>query len=381
VAHDVFISYSSKDKPVADAVCARLEAASVRCWIAPRDVVPGMDWSEAIIDAINGSRAVVLVYSSNANESPQIRREVERAVAKRIAIIPFRIEDVPMSKSLEYFISTPHWLDALTPPLERHLDYLAETLRRLTRPTEEPLPSPRAEPALPPSSAPPAAVTAHHKRAFPLNRLALIGGVVIVGLIALALYRYTAASPSSSFDSRLAGTWTAPATVNNLPILLTMTVGRDGRGSLVSTLRDHGRYDSGRGRWTMTNAAGQTMRGTYSFTSDRTMSMTGPLGTAPWTRDATSPADPSGKLSGTWVTTGTAPDGLPAKTSLVFAPDGTYQFAASSEDVLIVQARDGRWRAASSTTGRTTEGTYTLQTPDSLMWIGATGTTVWTRGH
>jgi hypothetical protein len=39
---DVFISYSHQDKPTADAACATLEAEGIRCWIAPRDVAPGM---------------------------------------------------------------------------------------------------------------------------------------------------------------------------------------------------------------------------------------------------------------------------------------------------------------------------------------------------
>ena len=52
MAHDVFISHSAKDKVTADAVCAMLESEGVRCWIAPRDVLPSMEWSEAIIDAM-----------------------------------------------------------------------------------------------------------------------------------------------------------------------------------------------------------------------------------------------------------------------------------------------------------------------------------------
>jgi len=56
MAHDVFVSHSVKDNAVADAVVARLEAESVNCWIAPRDVVPGADWGESIIDAIESSR-------------------------------------------------------------------------------------------------------------------------------------------------------------------------------------------------------------------------------------------------------------------------------------------------------------------------------------
>lgn len=128
---DVFISYSSKDKMIADAACAKLEMEGIRCWIAPRDIQPGNDWSGAIVRAIDSSRIMILIFSAHANESPQIMRELNRAVSKSVKIIPFRIEDVPMSESIEYYIGIPHWLDALTPPLEKHLDYLTETVRLL----------------------------------------------------------------------------------------------------------------------------------------------------------------------------------------------------------------------------------------------------------
>jgi hypothetical protein len=131
MAHDVFISHSAKDKVTADAVCAMLESEGVRCWIAPRDVLPSMEWSEAIIDAIEECRIMVLVFTANANESPQIRREVERAVNRGVAILPVRIEDVLPGKGLEYFIGNVHWLDALNPPLEAHLKSLAGTIKIL----------------------------------------------------------------------------------------------------------------------------------------------------------------------------------------------------------------------------------------------------------
>lgn len=129
MASDVFVSHSIKDKAVAEAIVARLEADSVRCWIAPRDVVPGADWGESIIDAIESSRIMILIFSRNADASPQIKREVERAVNKGVYIIPFRVHDIPPTKSLEYFISTSQWMDAFSPPLERHLDNLAKTVK------------------------------------------------------------------------------------------------------------------------------------------------------------------------------------------------------------------------------------------------------------
>src|SRR2546430_12364010 len=82
MAHDVFVSHSVKDKVVADAVVARLEAKSVTCWVAPLDVVPGADWGESIIDAIESSRIMILIFSRNADASPQIKREVERIPGK-----------------------------------------------------------------------------------------------------------------------------------------------------------------------------------------------------------------------------------------------------------------------------------------------------------
>lgn len=130
MSHDVFISYSSKDKNAADAVCAVLEQNGIRCWIAPRDVMPGMVWGAAIVGAIHGTKLMVLVFSGAANTSPQIEREVERAISKGIPVIPFRIEDVQPSDSLEYFISASHWLDAFTEPLQQHLDALAKVVRR-----------------------------------------------------------------------------------------------------------------------------------------------------------------------------------------------------------------------------------------------------------
>ena len=52
MAHDVFIRYSSIDKTAADIVCSILEQNGVSCWIAPRDITPGLDFAEAIIDGI-----------------------------------------------------------------------------------------------------------------------------------------------------------------------------------------------------------------------------------------------------------------------------------------------------------------------------------------
>lgn len=138
MAHDVFISYSSKDKPIADAICATLESKHMRCWIAPRDIMPGQDWSEAIIDGITSCRVFVLLLSESSNSSEQVKREVQNAVSEALAIVPFRVEDVNLSKHMRYFIGTPHWLDAMTPPLESHLERLSQIVDALLKATNDP---------------------------------------------------------------------------------------------------------------------------------------------------------------------------------------------------------------------------------------------------
>ncbi len=131
MSHDIFLSYSSEDKTVADAVCAGLETQEIRCWLAPRDVEPGQDWAATIVDAIEHCRIFVIILSSGSNKSSQVLREVERAVNAGKIVIPFRIEDLVPSKSLGYFLSVSHWFDAITEPLEKHIDNLANTIENL----------------------------------------------------------------------------------------------------------------------------------------------------------------------------------------------------------------------------------------------------------
>jgi hypothetical protein len=129
MAHDVFVSYSKRDKQVADAVVAGLEQRGIRCWIAPRDVTPGKTWGHEIVEAISNSKIMVMILSEAANKSSQVVREVERAANEEVIIIPFRIDNIAPTGDIAYFLSTTHWLDALTPPLESHIDQLGQTIR------------------------------------------------------------------------------------------------------------------------------------------------------------------------------------------------------------------------------------------------------------
>jgi hypothetical protein len=154
MAHDVFISYAHEDKLTADAVCAKLEEKQVRCWIAPRDVRPGETWPAAVANAIDGSKVMVLVFSAHTNLSNQIPNEVTRAVDRGLVLVPLRIEDVLPGLDLSLFLTRPHWLDAVTPPLEKHLEELCRAVASFLEDSgpedleepEEPNPEPELTP-------------------------------------------------------------------------------------------------------------------------------------------------------------------------------------------------------------------------------------------
>ena len=133
MARDVFISYSTKDKALANKICAHLESRkNISCWIAHRDILPGADWPESIVTAIGNARVMLLLFTSNANESSQMARELARADNQRIPVIALRTrEDVEPGKMLAYFLSTSHWLDIFPPPLEKHMDRLGTVIEHL----------------------------------------------------------------------------------------------------------------------------------------------------------------------------------------------------------------------------------------------------------
>ncbi len=128
---DVFISYSHKDKAVADAICAKLEKHGIRCWYAPRDIVPGADWAASIVEAIKSVKVMILIFTDYSNSSQQVLREVNTAVANGVVIVPFKLTETLPSEGMEYYLSTVHWLDAMNRPLERsiaQLDVLVSSL-------------------------------------------------------------------------------------------------------------------------------------------------------------------------------------------------------------------------------------------------------------
>jgi hypothetical protein len=127
--HQVFISYSKPDRAISQDLCSYLEAQNIPCWIAPRDVIPGSNFPGSIIDAIDESKVVVLIFSKSSDNSPHVIRELTRAVTRNLLILPFRIEEILPTKNMDYLINISHWFDAFPPPEQQYFGTLTQTIK------------------------------------------------------------------------------------------------------------------------------------------------------------------------------------------------------------------------------------------------------------
>lgn len=404
MSHDVFISYSSKDKPTADAVCAVLERQGLRCWMAPRDILPGREWGEAIIDAINDARAFVLVFSSHANASQQIKREVERAVHRGLPLIPVRIEDVAPTKSLEYFISTPHWLDAFSPPLERHLEHLGAVIAQLLDGKDRaPAPSPA------PPKTPPITLTRRH---------ALWGGAGALAAGSAWMLLGRSAGPP-----RFVGSWQLVkfeakdgALAPGAPTFATDVFARAGfAGPDVSgtfstdTLNQYTYWLAVEDRGSVVASGGQatfrsditTVAHTFAVTvtpaavSGAIAAAIGglpgegtiALGATPPVLTsvlAGRPTEPSGRdiaaIAGRWhVDVAASATNPELHVALEVSREGRYRFRGESRESGLWRAEEGQWTRTPSG-GPAVSGTYVFEGQDRVTFATSTGTTTWRRG-
>jgi TolB-like protein/tetratricopeptide (TPR) repeat protein len=132
----VFISYASPDVAVADAIVAALERQGLKCWIAPRDVIPGSLYADGIVRAITGAKVFALVLSEHSIASSHVGKEIERASSNRRPIIALRIDLAPLTPAFQYFLSESQWITVGAGDTEAASAKLVEAARRhLTPPS------------------------------------------------------------------------------------------------------------------------------------------------------------------------------------------------------------------------------------------------------
>jgi hypothetical protein len=233
---DVFISHASEDAESARELRSILEGAGYTCWMAPDDIVGTDTWTEQILGAINGSRAMIVLVSGTANASPHVSREVNLALGRRRAVLPIRIEPVAPGGSLEYLLSLVQRVDAFPPPVTDHRERVLRRLEAVLRSPvidegaagtavqQSPVRPPSVQPPPPPAivvptTAPtptPGAVTTPapvvSRTSGSRVPIAIVAAVVVVAAIAIfgsGLLGKPGASPTSSTGAVASGSATA----------------------------------------------------------------------------------------------------------------------------------------------------------------------------
>ena len=128
--YDVFISYSSHDQKIVEGLCAYLEQHKIRCFVAYRDIPRGVVWARAIVDALDESRMMLVVFSEHFNNSDQVDREIELASEDKKPILTFRISDDAFKGAKKYYLKNLNWIDAFPNP-EKVFGCVAENVASL----------------------------------------------------------------------------------------------------------------------------------------------------------------------------------------------------------------------------------------------------------
>ena len=102
----VFISYSTKNKILAEAMRDLLKSEGVETWMAPKDIPAGSKYAQVINRSIKDCSCFLLMLSNDAQNSVWVAKEVERAVNYRKPVIPVQIENVALNDEFELYIST-----------------------------------------------------------------------------------------------------------------------------------------------------------------------------------------------------------------------------------------------------------------------------------
>ena len=366
MAHDVFISHSSKDKTVADAVCATFEANGIRCWVAPRDVPPGSNWGAAIVEAIQASRLMVLVFSDHANTSGQIAREVELAAREGVTIVPIRMEDVAPARSLQFFLSNIHWLDAITPPLERRLQEIAAKIKVILQHEGTIAAGPK-----------PAPETTRSAASLKPWRWIIPAAAVVLLAASLFIWRPWSTTkqapsappppPAAAIDPALIGKWAYVTTILDADVHVEFSLDRVGRYTFRKFMESDGLLELKEGTAKVKDTKkGTWSTATYTFPSDDQLNWFTPdFRIALNYRRAGGERVADKPIVGKWRAT-TFLLGLNWDATWEIRPDLSFHIVFENADEGVFTARDGNWKATSDLGREKAEGIYRRVTPDSF---------------
>lgn len=126
--HSVLISYSNIDQHLAEKVLQALRIKNINCWAAFEKIRPGESWPAIINEAINQCEIFLLILTKNSNGSRQVIRELTQADHLNKKLYCFQVENIVISREMQYFFSSIHRHEAFRSDFENSLAKMADDI-------------------------------------------------------------------------------------------------------------------------------------------------------------------------------------------------------------------------------------------------------------
>jgi hypothetical protein len=96
--YQVFLSYSSGNRPLVQTLSRELERRRLRVFLDVDSVRAGQSWPPQLGSAIQSSRVMVLCWSVDAAASEWVRAEIHHCLSsrKQVPVLPWLLDDTPL---------------------------------------------------------------------------------------------------------------------------------------------------------------------------------------------------------------------------------------------------------------------------------------------
>lgn len=131
--HDIFISYSRKDKEIVKVLCDALHENNISFWLDRNDIPLAAEFPAEIVNAIEHAKIVVLVASKNSKESDFVVREIKYALDKGKTVLPFKVDDEAYNDNLKLYLDIYNFFPAFPPPISIYLKEFVQKITALTQ--------------------------------------------------------------------------------------------------------------------------------------------------------------------------------------------------------------------------------------------------------
>jgi len=119
----IFVSHSKDDKTIAKKLTGKLESAGYPCYVYSRDKNHGSDE-----ELISQCSVLILILSKSSLTSEEQINQIKLAFDLNLKIIPFKAESLDNTLTVQYFLHSLEWVDAVGDGFDEAYDILTEIL-------------------------------------------------------------------------------------------------------------------------------------------------------------------------------------------------------------------------------------------------------------